>query len=73
MFQLVMFRQDKLKTHITEVKCHDLDSCVLTAYEMQSLGEAQEVTIARAINLKHKASLIAGLSKETSSFFQKAG
>jgi len=34
---------------------------------------AVAVTIARAVELKHKASLVAGLANETSKYFQQAG
>lgn len=50
----------------------DLDSRVLDAYINQSQAEAQEVAIARAIELKHSPTLIAGLAFETSHLFTVA-
>ncbi|TGZ63799.1 hypothetical protein CRM22_006694 [Opisthorchis felineus] len=50
----------------------DLCADVMEAYIHQSVAEAQEVTLARAIELKHDPSLIAGLAKETSNIYQKA-
>lgn len=50
----------------------DTDSRVLDAYIGQCTGEAQEVTLARAVEMKHSASLIAALSHETSQLYQKA-
>uniref|UniRef100_A0A4W3JME5 BRO1 domain-containing protein BROX n=1 Tax=Callorhinchus milii TaxID=7868 RepID=A0A4W3JME5_CALMI len=50
----------------------DLDSRVIETYIVQCQAEAQEVTIARAIELKHKADLIAALANETAIFYQKA-
>ncbi|XP_002132176.4 BRO1 domain-containing protein BROX-like [Ciona intestinalis] len=53
-------------------KCSDLDSNVLECYIMCCQAEAQEVTIARAVEKKHKDSLIAALANETSKYFQQA-
>lgn len=50
----------------------DLDSRVSAAYVKQCLAEAQEITIARAIELKHSPSLISALAAETSSLFLSA-
>ncbi|XP_038075599.1 BRO1 domain-containing protein BROX-like isoform X2 [Patiria miniata] len=50
----------------------DLDQRILSAYEIQCKAEAQEVTLARAIELKHTTSLIAALSLETSRLFTTA-
>lgn len=50
----------------------DLDSRVSSAYVKQCLAEAQEITIARAIELKHSPSLISALAAETSSLFLSA-
>ncbi|KAI1284937.1 BRO1 domain-containing protein BROX [Halotydeus destructor] len=50
----------------------DLDNRVSTAYVQQCAAEAQEVTIARAIELKHSASLISALANETSKLFLSA-
>lgn len=50
----------------------DTDQRVLEAYQMQCVAEAQEVTVARAVELKHKASLISALTFETSKLFTAA-
>ncbi|XP_040207337.1 BRO1 domain-containing protein BROX isoform X2 [Rana temporaria] len=52
-------------------KGRDLESRVIDAYIIQCQAEAQEVTIARAIELKHNPSLIAALAQETASFYQR--
>lgn len=51
----------------------DMDVRVLEAYINQSQAEAQEVTIARAIELKHSPSLVSGLCAETSKMFKLGG
>ncbi|XP_057679397.1 BRO1 domain-containing protein BROX [Corythoichthys intestinalis] len=53
-------------------KGRDLDPRVIDAYIIQSQAEAQEVTIARAIELKHSSSIISALASETANFYQKA-
>ncbi|XP_078068283.1 BRO1 domain-containing protein BROX [Mustelus asterias] len=53
-------------------KGKDLESRVLDTYIVQCQAEAQEVTIARAIELKHNSGLIAALAYETANFYQKA-
>ncbi|KAM9552041.1 BRO1 domain-containing protein BROX-like isoform 2-T2 [Salvelinus alpinus] len=53
-------------------KGRDLESRVMDTYMVQCKAEAQEVTIARAIELKHNATLIAALAFETANFYQKA-
>ncbi|XP_072104457.1 BRO1 domain-containing protein BROX [Mobula birostris] len=53
-------------------KGKDLESRVLDTYIVQCQAEAQEVTIARAIELKHNPGLIAALAYETANFYQKA-
>ena len=50
----------------------DLDVRVISAYLNQCTAEAQEVTIARAIELKHNPSLISSLAYETSKMFTTA-
>ncbi|XP_015786372.1 BRO1 domain-containing protein BROX [Tetranychus urticae] len=50
----------------------DLDIKVMDAYISQCIAEAQEVTIFRAIQLKHSPSLIAALTHETSQKFLEA-
>uniref|UniRef100_A0A8B9HME5 BRO1 domain-containing protein BROX n=1 Tax=Astyanax mexicanus TaxID=7994 RepID=A0A8B9HME5_ASTMX len=53
-------------------KGRDLEPRVIDTYIVQSQAEAQEVTIARAIELKHNVGLIAALAFETANFYQKA-
>ncbi|XP_072351040.1 BRO1 domain-containing protein BROX-like [Scyliorhinus torazame] len=53
-------------------KGKDLESRVLDTYIIQCQAEAQEVTIARAIELKHNSGLVAALAFETANFYQKA-
>ncbi|XP_030628470.1 BRO1 domain-containing protein BROX [Chanos chanos] len=53
-------------------KGRDLEPRVIDTYIVQCQAEAQEVTIARAIELKHNAALIAALAYETANFYQKA-
>uniref|UniRef100_A0A2K5PI05 BRO1 domain-containing protein BROX n=1 Tax=Cebus imitator TaxID=2715852 RepID=A0A2K5PI05_CEBIM len=53
-------------------KGRDLESRLIEAYVIQCQAEAQEVTIARAIELKHAPGLIAALAYETANFYQKA-
>lgn len=50
----------------------DLHGTILDIYIAQCLAEAQEITIGRAIELKHASNLIAGLSYETSKMFNNA-
>ncbi|RLU23608.1 hypothetical protein DMN91_003814 [Ooceraea biroi] len=50
----------------------DLDPRVLNAYVNQCTAEAQEVTVARAVELKHNSSLISALANETSKLFLDA-
>uniref|UniRef100_A0A8C4ZV08 BRO1 domain-containing protein BROX n=1 Tax=Gadus morhua TaxID=8049 RepID=A0A8C4ZV08_GADMO len=52
-------------------KGRDLEARVIDAYIIQCQAEAQEVTIARAIELKHNATLVAALSYETANFYQR--
>ncbi|XP_071043249.1 BRO1 domain-containing protein BROX-like [Parasteatoda tepidariorum] len=50
----------------------DLDSSVVNAYIGQCTAEAQEITIARAIELNHAPSLISALANETSRMYSTA-
>lgn len=50
----------------------DMDVNVINAYQITCQAEAQEVTIARAIELKHNASLISSLAHHTLVMFTKA-
>ncbi|XP_063160039.1 BRO1 domain-containing protein BROX isoform X2 [Candoia aspera] len=53
-------------------KGRDLEARIIDSYIIQCQAEAQEVTIARAIELKHNPGLIAALAYETASFYQRA-
>eukprot|EP00918_Siedleckia_nematoides_P029551 GHVU01063711.1.p1 GENE.GHVU01063711.1~~GHVU01063711.1.p1 ORF type:complete len:417 (-),score=54.68 GHVU01063711.1:1464-2714(-) len=66
--------QDKLVGRLIEPpeQGTDLDSRVITAYINQCTAEAQEVTIARAIELKHSASIVSALAFETCKMFTTA-
>ena len=55
-----------------EAKTTDIDVRVVDAYKLQCIAEAQEVTVARAVELKHKASLISALAYETSELYSQA-
>ncbi|XP_012277681.1 BRO1 domain-containing protein BROX [Orussus abietinus] len=50
----------------------DLDPRIINAYINQCTAEAQEVTVARAVELKHNPSLISALANETSKLFLDA-
>jgi hypothetical protein len=50
----------------------DLDPRVISGYLTQCTAEAQEVTMARAMELKHNPSLISALANETSRLFSDA-
>jgi len=71
---LIKFVQDTLLAQLSEksVDGGDLDGRVCTAYINQCTAEAQEVTIARAIELKHNPGLISALAHETSKMFTTA-
>ncbi|VDM96326.1 unnamed protein product [Thelazia callipaeda] len=59
-------------TGLTSVVGSDFDPTVLTAYISQFTAEAQEITVARAIELKHSPSLISAIAYETSNLFRQA-
>lgn len=50
----------------------DTDSRVVEAYAQMSQGEAQEVTLARALELGHKPAVVTSLALETSAIFTQA-
>lgn len=52
---------------------NDMESNILEAYINQCIAEAQEVTIARAIELKHASKLVSALSAETALKYQSCG
>ncbi|CAG0883613.1 unnamed protein product [Darwinula stevensoni] len=65
---------DKMIPLLTEMypPGSDLDPTVLDAYINQCTAEAQEVTLGRAVEMKHNASLISALAYETSQMFSSA-
>ncbi|KAF2982470.1 hypothetical protein EK904_003874 [Melospiza melodia maxima] len=66
-------RESHIPKLITPVeKGRDLEARLTESYIVQCQAEAQEVTIARAIELKHNPGLIAALAYETANFYQKA-
>lgn len=71
---LINFVKDTLIPQLIEkpVSGSDLDVRVVAAYLNQCTAEAQEVTIARAIELKHNPGLVAALSHETSKMYTTA-
>lgn len=71
---LINFVKDTLIPQLIEkpVSGSDLDIRVVAAYLNQCTAEAQEVTIARAIELKHNPGLISALSKETATMYTTA-
>lgn len=73
---LFKFAKESLMPRLGDLSAEkgaDTDQRVLEAYQMQCVAEAQEVTVARAVELKHKASLISALTNETSKLFTAAG
>ncbi|KAJ1521033.1 hypothetical protein ONE63_002745 [Megalurothrips usitatus] len=50
----------------------DLDPRVLRAYKDQCTAEAQEVSVARAVELNHSPTLISALANETAKLFHEA-
>ncbi|EDV29140.1 uncharacterized protein TRIADDRAFT_19406 [Trichoplax adhaerens] len=71
LFQFVKENYAASLTSITG-SCKDTEQQILEAYYTQCISEAEEVTVARAIELKHQASVVGGLSYETSKHFQAA-
>merc|ERR1719507_2135786 len=71
---IMKFVQDTLLPQLIERPKNgsDLDVRVIAAYLNQCTAEAQEVTIARAIELKHNPGLISALANETSKMFTTA-
>ncbi|KAL5263438.1 hypothetical protein ACHWQZ_G008721 [Mnemiopsis leidyi] len=66
---------DKVSPHLDSSKLEDwfdITVPILTAYKLECTAEAQEVTVARAIELKHKPDLISALAHETSKLFSDA-
>jgi len=71
---LIAFVKDTLIPQLVEKPGEgtDLDTRVISAYLNQCTAEAQEVTIARAIELKHSPSLVSSLAYETSKMYTTA-
>ncbi|XP_045617960.1 BRO1 domain-containing protein BROX [Procambarus clarkii] len=71
---LLKYAQEEWVSKLLEapIAGSDSDPRVHTAYINQATAEAQEVTIARAIELKHNAGLISALANETSKMFTTA-
>lgn len=61
----------KMSSRTPFQKGSDLDPTVLQTYILQCLAEAQEVTIARAMELKHDPIIIAALALETATMYDK--
>jgi len=53
-------------------KYSDTDQRVLEAYHLQCLAEAQEVTVARSVEMKHKPLITSAVAHETAKLFEKA-
>ncbi|CAD5231627.1 unnamed protein product [Bursaphelenchus xylophilus] len=70
LFEYVSQNADKVGI-IPQATGNDLDARVLTAYKQQCLAEAQEITIARAIELKHSSKLIYSLANQTSKVYEE--
>lgn len=65
-------KESHISKLITPVeKGRDFEARVIDAYIIQCQAEAQEVTIARAIELKHNPGLIAALANETANYYQR--
>ncbi|VDK51349.1 unnamed protein product [Anisakis simplex] len=71
MFQFVSENTGKIDGG-SSIAGSDFDPAVLQAYIHQCKAEAQEITVARAIELKHSPRLISALANQTSQFFTKA-
>lgn len=71
---MIKFVQENLLPQLAERGADggDMDGRVTTAYINQCTAEAQEVTIARAIELKHNPTLVSALANETSKMFTTA-
>ncbi|GFO04075.1 Bro1 domain-containing protein brox-like [Plakobranchus ocellatus] len=68
------FCKDDLRSKLVDPPtegAHDTDSRILEAYIHQCTAEAQEITLARAVELKHAVGLIAALAYETAVIYQK--
>lgn len=67
------FKENRIGRLVVEgEKTSDLDPRVLDCYITCCQAEAQEVTLARAVELKHSHHLIASLANDTAGYFQRA-
>ncbi|ULT86366.1 hypothetical protein L5515_006040 [Caenorhabditis briggsae] len=71
MFQYVKEESARL-SGANEVEGSDFDPKVMETYILTATAEAQEVIVARAIEMKHDDGLISSLSAVTASIFSKA-
>uniref|UniRef100_A0A7E4V6Q0 BRO1 domain-containing protein n=1 Tax=Panagrellus redivivus TaxID=6233 RepID=A0A7E4V6Q0_PANRE len=69
LFDFIKFKADVL-FGLDDFPGSDFNVNVIKAYLNQCIAEAQEVTIARAIELKHAPSLISKLSTETAKLYE---
>lgn len=72
---MVSFQRNFLSGRLNEAiePNADLSPSIIAAYCTQCTAEAQEVTVARAVDLKHSPSIIASLALETANLFEKGG
>uniref|UniRef100_A0A0N5CH64 BRO1 domain-containing protein n=1 Tax=Strongyloides papillosus TaxID=174720 RepID=A0A0N5CH64_STREA len=72
---LFQFCQDNSEKVIGTTGCDiqgcDLDSDVIEVYKQQCIGEAQEVVVGRAIEMKHNSEIISSLCYSTANIFKK--
>lgn len=67
------FKENRVGRLVTECdRTSDCDARILDCYITCSQAEAQEVTLARAVEMKHSNGLIASLASSTADFFQRA-
>ncbi|KAI6242736.1 BRO1 domain-containing protein [Aphelenchoides fujianensis] len=69
-FDYVLANREKVGV-IPDAAGNDLDERIVKCYQQQSIAEAQEVTIARAIELKHSPKLVSNLANETAQLYSK--
>uniref|UniRef100_A0A0K0EIT9 BRO1 domain-containing protein n=1 Tax=Strongyloides stercoralis TaxID=6248 RepID=A0A0K0EIT9_STRER len=72
LFQFCQDFSDKvIGTTGCDIQGCDLDMDVLEVYKQQCIGEAQEVVVARAIEMKHSSEIITSLCYSTANIFTK--
>ena len=72
LFEFIKNKSDIL-CGIDDFPGYDFNMNVIKAYYNQCIAEAQEVTIARAIELKHSPGLISKLATETARIYNESG